>query len=129
MRQNGRKLFQQFSWNAQAVETARLQLSGLLHRAEAAVLMRSENFGRERFGLNPRLQPKIRVIRGVRGKDLRRMTRVYSTIYKYRGWLLVGLVIFFVGAVRIRMREMPLERDEGEYAYAGQLILQGIPPY
>ena len=24
---------------------------------------------------------------------------------------------------------MPLERDEGEYAYAGQLILQGIPPY
>ena len=24
---------------------------------------------------------------------------------------------------------MPLERDEGEYAYAGQLILQDIPPY
>jgi hypothetical protein len=24
---------------------------------------------------------------------------------------------------------IPLERDEGEYAYAGQLILQGIPPY
>jgi hypothetical protein len=24
---------------------------------------------------------------------------------------------------------MPLERDEGEYAYAGQLLLQGIPPY
>jgi hypothetical protein len=24
---------------------------------------------------------------------------------------------------------MPLERDEGEYAYVGQLILQGIPPY
>ena len=24
---------------------------------------------------------------------------------------------------------LPLERDEGEYAYAGQLILQGIPPY
>ena len=24
---------------------------------------------------------------------------------------------------------MPLERDEGEYAYAGQLILQGVPPY
>jgi hypothetical protein len=22
-----------------------------------------------------------------------------------------------------------LERDEGEYAYAGQLMLQGIPPY
>jgi len=24
---------------------------------------------------------------------------------------------------------MPLERDEGEYAYSGQLLLQGIPPY
>jgi hypothetical protein len=24
---------------------------------------------------------------------------------------------------------VPLERDEGEYAYAGQLMLQGIPPY
>ena len=25
--------------------------------------------------------------------------------------------------------DVPLERDEGEYAYAGQLILQGVPPY
>src|SRR5260370_16149473 len=24
---------------------------------------------------------------------------------------------------------MPLERDEGEYAYAGQLMLHGVPPY
>src|SRR5262249_34117960 len=31
--------------------------------------------------------------------------------------------------LRFRLREFPLERDEGEYAYAGQLILQGIPPY
>ena len=30
---------------------------------------------------------------------------------------------------RLRLRSTPLERDEGEYAYAGQLILQGIPPY
>jgi hypothetical protein len=30
---------------------------------------------------------------------------------------------------RLRLRNTPLERDEGEYAYAGQLILQGIPPY
>jgi hypothetical protein len=27
------------------------------------------------------------------------------------------------------MLSMPLERDEGEYAYAGQLMLQGVPPY
>ena len=42
--------------------------------------------------------------------------------------LLVVVLIFFAG-VRWRVREMPLERDEGEYAYSGQLILQGVPPY
>ena len=45
-------------------------------------------------------------------------------------WLsLVLLVVVFFGAIRYRLRDMPLERDEGEYAYAGQLMLQGIPPY
>ncbi len=31
--------------------------------------------------------------------------------------------------IRLRLAGAPLERDEGEYAYAGQLILHGIPPY
>lgn len=44
-------------------------------------------------------------------------------------WIFVALTILLVVGVRLRLREMPLERDEGEYAYAGQLILQGIPPY
>src|SRR5882757_6810827 len=44
-------------------------------------------------------------------------------------WLFVLAVLLFVGFIRVRLLEMPLERDEGEYAYAGQLILQGIPPY
>lgn len=35
----------------------------------------------------------------------------------------------FALAIRIRLLGIPLERDEGEYAYAGQLMLQGIPPY
>ncbi len=39
------------------------------------------------------------------------------------------LVIVFFGAIRFRLRNMPLERDEGEYAYAGQMMLEGIPPY
>ena len=34
-----------------------------------------------------------------------------------------------VVAIRIRLLGIPLERDEGEYAYAGQLMLEGIPPY
>ena len=44
------------------------------------------------------------------------------------------LVMAFVSVViviyvRLRLFGVPLERDEGEYAYIGQLILQGIPPY
>ena len=32
--------------------------------------------------------------------------------------------MLFVIIVRIRLLDFPLERDEGEYAYMGQLILQ-----
>lgn len=31
--------------------------------------------------------------------------------------------------VRLRLAGMPLDRDEGEFAYAGRLALQGVPPY
>ena len=48
---------------------------------------------------------------------------------RHRAWILVGLTILFVVVVRVRLREMPLERDEGEYAYVGQLMLHGVPPY
>jgi 4-amino-4-deoxy-L-arabinose transferase-like glycosyltransferase len=42
---------------------------------------------------------------------------------------MLGLIILFVIFVRVRLLDVPLERDEGEYAYMGQLILQGVPPY
>ena len=44
-------------------------------------------------------------------------------------WLAVLLVLVATAAVRARLLSIPLERDEGEYAYIGQLMLQGIPPY
>ena len=48
---------------------------------------------------------------------------------RWGAWILgvafLGAVLF----VRIRLLDLPLERDEGEYAYTGQLMLQGIPPY
>ena len=46
-------------------------------------------------------------------------------------WLIVSLAIavVLVVVVRLRLLSIPLERDEGEYAYAGQLMLEGIPPY
>ena len=46
-----------------------------------------------------------------------------------RSRLALGLVLLLACAVRWRLLDVPLERDEGEYAYAGQLILQGVPPY
>ena len=52
-----------------------------------------------------------------------------EALRRHRAWLLVALAVLFVIIVRVRLRDMPLERDEGEYAYAGQLILQGVPPY
>jgi hypothetical protein len=46
------------------------------------------------------------------------------------GWWMIAVIAFgVVIEIRIRLLGIPLERDEGEYAYAGQLLLQGIPPY
>ncbi len=46
-------------------------------------------------------------------------------------WVAVSLFVVLAvpTAIRIHLLNMPLERDEGEYAYGGQLILQGIPLY
>jgi Dolichyl-phosphate-mannose-protein mannosyltransferase len=41
---------------------------------------------------------------------------------------ILALVILLVAAIRIRLLALPLERDEGEYAYIGQLLLHGVPP-
>ncbi len=38
-------------------------------------------------------------------------------------------VVAFFALIRLRLSNIPLERDEGEYAYAGQLILRGMVPY
>ena len=44
-------------------------------------------------------------------------------------WLCLVLIILFVVFVRVRLLEFPLDRDEGEYAYTAQLMLQGTAPY
>ena len=44
-------------------------------------------------------------------------------------WSLLAAAVIFAVFVRVRLREFPLERDEGEFAYAGQLLLHGVPPY
>jgi hypothetical protein len=48
---------------------------------------------------------------------------------RYWLWGLLLIIVLFTAAVRIRLLDVPLERDEGEYAYGGQLILQGLPEH
>ncbi|HSV27707.1 MAG TPA: glycosyltransferase family 39 protein [Sedimentisphaerales bacterium] len=52
-----------------------------------------------------------------------------KTMSHHWAWAVLVLILVFAGGIRYRLRDMPLERDEGEYAYMGQLMLQGIPPY
>ena len=58
-----------------------------------------------------------------------RKTDINEKLGQFAWWALATIVFTLVVAIRIRLLGIPLERDEGEYAYAGQLILQGIPPY
>jgi len=44
-------------------------------------------------------------------------------------WILSATIVLVTVFVRIRLLHMPLERDEGEFAYVGQLILKGIVPF
>lgn len=44
-------------------------------------------------------------------------------------WLGVFAAIAFAAVFRLRLIELPLERDEGDYAYMAQLLLDGVPPY
>jgi hypothetical protein len=43
--------------------------------------------------------------------------------------LVLIFIILIFASIRFRLRDYPLERDEGEYAYAGQLMLQGLHPH
>src|SRR5271167_1291815 len=65
------------------------------------------------------------------------MTELFATATPARSryfnqhwtWWFTVAVLVLIAGVRLRLLTFPLERDEGEYAYAGQLMLQGIPPY
>lgn len=59
------------------------------------------------------------------GDDVRQYSRLQQMMVVTFTLLAVSLVI----AVRIRLLSVPFERDEGEFAYAGQLLLQGILPF
>jgi hypothetical protein len=43
--------------------------------------------------------------------------------------ILLAVALLLSSFVRARLLALPLERDEGEFAYAGALLLHGTPPY
>lgn len=43
--------------------------------------------------------------------------------------ILLVITILSVVALRVRLIDLPLERDEGEYAYMAQRMMDGFPPY
>ncbi len=57
------------------------------------------------------------------------MVHVQSDTRRVVAWAVVAVVLLGVALVRWRVRDVPLERDEGEYAYMGQLLRDGVPPY
>src|ERR1035437_254328 len=58
---------------------------------------------------------------------MQKRMKLNASQYWTYGLLLAVILLFAL--IRFHLRQCPLERDEGEYAYTGQLMLQGIPPY
>src|SRR5690348_12180530 len=54
-----------------------------------------------------------------------------SVLLSRQVWMVASLLVMLgmIAAIRIRLLNFPLERDEGEFAYAAQLLLQGASPY
>ena len=53
----------------------------------------------------------------------------YKALHTYLPFIFLFCIILYTSVFRLRLINVPLERDEGEYAYIGQLILDGTPPY
>ncbi len=54
---------------------------------------------------------------------------VERTNFHGSAWWVLLAIILLTAFIRYGLLDVPLERDEGEYAYGGQLILQGVPLY
>jgi hypothetical protein len=53
------------------------------------------------------------------------------TRFTRRTWPWLGLagILGATALIRLRLLDVPLDRDEGEYAYIAQLLLDGVPPF
>jgi hypothetical protein len=62
-------------------------------------------------------------------KTRRSASRTPAKASNLWAWVVLTVILLTVTLIRVRMLSIPLERDEGEFAYMGQLMLDGIPPY
>ena len=46
-----------------------------------------------------------------------------------RAWMVTLAIVALTAALRLPLLDVPLDRDEGEYAYTATRMLQGVPPY
>jgi hypothetical protein len=74
----------------------------------------------------PSTEPVANLVENATAPSEPPLSRRFWSRWEY---VAIVLVIVLIAGIRFRLRDFPLERDEGEYAYAGQLILQGVPPY
>jgi hypothetical protein len=50
-------------------------------------------------------------------------------VHKFRAIAILLLIIAATAVLRCHLLEVPLDRDEGGYAYTGQLVLEGTAPF
>ena len=62
-------------------------------------------------------------------KQVKKLEAKPGIIQSYWSEITILIFIIAIAIIRYPLLGVPLERDEGEYAYMGQLLLQGIPPY
>jgi len=53
----------------------------------------------------------------------------HERLSRWLAFAVFAIMLIVVTMIRVRLLQVPLERDEGEYAYIGQLLLQGKLPY
>ena len=52
-----------------------------------------------------------------------------AALYDIWPWVAIIVVLIAAAVIRGQLLSIPLERDEGEYAYIAQQMLKGVPPY
>lgn len=63
------------------------------------------------------------------GQEVQEVTGWPKLLGRHWEYWVLGFVLALGVGLRLHLLDVSLERDEGEYAYAGQLLLQGVPPY